>query len=195
MKPRCLILIGSSTGGPKALQYILEHLPEEINASIIVVQHMSEKFTKLLADRLNQCCKIKVKEVSDGEIIENDTVHIAPGNTNLLIVEEKNAFKVKLSNEYESIYRPSIDATFISVSKINGIYTIAVILTGMGSDGSIGLKYLKKNGCYVISQDYSTSLAKGMPSNAIKTGYVDKVLPLEEIPHEIIKKVRKYYGE
>lgn len=195
MKPNCLIIIGSSTGGPKALQYILECFPEKINASIIVVQHISEKFTKLMADRLNHDCKIKVKEALNEEIIANDTVYIAPGNTNLLILEEKDVFKIKLSDEYKSIYHPSIDATFISASKIN-IYTIAVILTGMGSDGAIGLKYLKKNnGCYIISQDCNTSIAKGMPCSAIKTGYVDKVLPLEKIPHEIIGKVREYYGE
>lgn len=154
---------------------------------------MPERFTKMMAERLNQSCKLKIKEAVDGEVISKNVVYIAPGDKNLLIEEDKN-LKIKLSDEFESVYRPSIDATFISASKVNAC-VIAVILTGMGSDGSKGLKYLKEKGSFIISQDIDTSLAKGMPYNAIKTGLVDKVLPLDKIPAEIIEKVRELHGK
>lgn len=194
MKTDCIVIIGASTGGPKALQYILTKLPRDLLAPVIVVQHMPEKFTKMMAERLNQSCDIKVKEASDEEEILKNVVYIAPGDKNLLLVEENDKIKIKLSTDFKSIYKPSIDATFVSASKINS-YIIAVILTGMGSDGSKGLKFLKEKGSFIICQDIDSSLAKGMPYNAIKTGFVDKVLPLDKIPLEIIEKVREFYGK
>jgi two-component system chemotaxis response regulator CheB len=194
MKNDCLVIIGASTGGPKALQYILTNLPNEFFASIIVIQHMPQKFTKLMAERLNQSCKLKVKEAVDGEVILKNVAYIAPGDKNLLLIEENDKIKIKLSTDFETVYKPSIDATFISASQINACI-IAVILTGMGSDGSKGLKYLKEKGSFIICQDIESSLAKGMPYNAIKTGFVDKVLSLDKIPAEIIEKVRGFYGK
>ncbi|HHW56567.1 MAG TPA: chemotaxis protein CheB [Clostridia bacterium] len=194
MKKHCLVIIGSSTGGPRALQYILSNLPADLSVSVIVVQHMTEKFTKMMAERLNQTCKLKIKEAVDGEEVLTNMVYITPGNRNLILIEENGKLKIRLSENFESIYRPSIDATFISAANVNTCI-IAVILTGMGSDGSKGLKNLKEKGSFIICQDVDSSLAKGMPYNAIKTGYVDKVLPLEKIPAEIIKKVREFYGK
>jgi len=194
MKNDCLVIIGASTGGPKALQYILTNLPKDLFASVIVVQHMPEKFTKMMAERLDQSCNLKVKEAVDGEEILKNVAYIAPGDKNLLLIEENDKVKIKLSTDFESVYKPSIDATFISASQINACI-IAVILTGMGSDGSKGLKYLKEKGSFIICQDIDSSLAKGMPYNAIKTGFVDKVLPLDKIPVEIIEKVREFYGK
>ncbi|MGB9679868.1 MAG: CheB methylesterase domain-containing protein [Thermoanaerobacteraceae bacterium] len=194
MLPKCIVLIGSSTGGPKALQFILERLPEDINVPIIIVQHMPSKFTKLMSERFNLCCKIRVKEAEDGEVIKNSVAYIAPGDKNLLVIRESDTLKIKLSTEYKSIYHPSIDATIISASKLD-IYIVTVVLTGMGSDGSIGIKFLNREKSYIISQDEKSSIAKGMPFNAAKTGLVDKILSLEDIPNEIIVKVREHNGK
>ncbi|HBT49400.1 MAG: Chemotaxis response regulator CheB [Caldanaerobacter subterraneus] len=193
MKNKCIVLIGSSTGGPRALEYLLSSLPENIGVPFIVVQHMPQKFTSLMAERLDIKCKIKVKEAEDGEVVRSDVAYITPGDKHLLLVKEGNEVKIKLLEQFDSIYKPSIDATFISASKLDSCI-IAVILTGMGSDGSKGIRFLKEKKAFIISQDVESSIAKGMPYSAIKTGLVDKILPLDKIPQEIIEKVREFYG-
>ncbi|MGB9779317.1 CheB methylesterase domain-containing protein [Caldanaerobacter sp.] len=193
MKDKCIVLIGSSTGGPRALEYLLSSLPEDIGVPLVVVQHMPQRFTGLMAERLNIKCRIKVKEAEDNEVIRNNVAYITPGDKHLILEKEGEKVKVKLVEQFDSIYKPSIDATFISASKLD-YCIIAVILTGMGSDGAKGIRFLKDKNAYIISQDVESSIAKGMPYSAIKTGVVDKVLPLDKIPQEIIEKVREFYG-
>ncbi|MED1202054.1 CheB methylesterase domain-containing protein [Heyndrickxia acidicola] len=178
-----LICIGTSTGGPRALQVVLSSLPSSIKAPILIVQHMPPVFTKSLANRLNTICQIKVKEAEEGEILENGIAYIAPGDFHFLIEEKKNTMMVKLSkSQTVNGHRPSVDVLFQSVSKLKGIDIIAVIMTGMGTDGSKGLKDLSKTGrLKAIAESEESCIVYGMPKAAVATNYVNEVASLEQI--------------
>lgn len=182
-----IVAIGTSTGGPRALNQIVPKLPLNINSSIVVVQHMPEKFTKSLASRLNSISKIIVKEAEDGEKVRNGYCYIAPGNYHLVVKESKNGIILSLDNgPLVSGHRPSVDVMMESISKIDSLKKVAVILTGMGSDGAIGMKKIMENNGYTIAQDEKSSVVFGMPKAAIANGSVKKILPLEKISDEII---------
>jgi len=185
-----IIAIGTSTGGPRALQSIIPSLPENINAPILVVQHMPPGFTKSLANRLNSISHINVKEAEDGEIIKNGTCYIAPGDFHMILKQSKSNLIISLNKEHAiSGHRPSVDVMMDSVSFLRDIMKIGVILTGMGSDGANGIGNIKKAGGYTIAQDESTSVVYGMPKVAVNKGVIDKILPLEKLYYEIINKV------
>jgi len=184
-----LIAIGSSTGGPRALERVLTSLPSKINAAIIIAQHMPKGFTASLAQRLNNICNIRVFEAKEGDIIKNDTAYIAPGGQHMIVELDKNNNCVihLFEDKIKSYYKPSVDALMESVAALPTKKRIGVILTGMGSDGAKGLKALKQNGGIIIAQDEATCVVFGMPAAAIKEGIVDKVLPLDKIAEEIIR--------
>lgn len=183
-----IIAIGTSTGGPRALQTILPSIPQNIDASLVIVQHMPAGFTKSLAERLNSISQIEVKEAANDDILLPGHAYIAPGDNHMKIIKENNNYKIKLTKDIPiSGHRPSVDYMMDSIAKLNISNVIGVILTGMGSDGAKALKNLKNNNCYIIAQDEETCVVFGMPKAAIKLGIVDKVVPINKISEEIIK--------
>ncbi|QUH26300.1 protein-glutamate methylesterase/protein-glutamine glutaminase [Serpentinicella alkaliphila] len=187
-----IVGIGISTGGPRALQYILPQIPGNIPASFLVVQHMPPNFTKSLADRLNTICQVKVKEAEDGELVKPGYVYIAPGDYHLKIRETGAEYVIQLGKEDAvSGHRPSVDVLFNSLSELkltNNI--IAAVLTGMGSDGTKGALNLKsKKGSYIIAQDEESSVVYGMPKSVAKAGVVDEIVSLDKIMNVIINRV------
>ncbi|NLV88045.1 MAG: chemotaxis response regulator protein-glutamate methylesterase [Tissierellia bacterium] len=184
-----IITIGTSTGGPRALQALIPQLPADIDASIVIVQHMPPKFTKSLADRLNSISNIKVKEAEEGDILLRGHAYIAPGDYHLRVVKEGNKLVVRLDQEPKVLgLRPTVDKMMDSVAKIEGFNKIGVILTGMGSDGKKGIKRIKESGGFTIAQDEMTSVVFGMPKAAISTNCIDIVLPIEKIGDKILSK-------
>lgn len=187
-----LVAIGCSTGGPRALQYVLPYLPSNINAGIVIVQHMPAGFTKSLADRLNQLSGIEVKEAQDNDIIERGKAYIAPGNYHMKIVQDRQCRKViKLTSE-EPLkgHRPAVDVMMHSLLDIPSKDIVGVIMTGMGVDGSEGLKGLKeKKAIPIIAQNEETCVVYGMPKAVVKLGIADDIVPLESISDAILKKV------
>lgn len=186
-----LICIGTSTGGPRALQHVLTKLPKNLDAPVIIVQHMPPGFTKSLASRLDSLSEISVKEAEDGEIIKKGIAYIAPGGYHLKVQKIGSSLAVKLDQSpTRNGHRPSVDVMFESISKISDIAKIAVIMTGMGADGSQGLQALKMKGnVKAIAESKETSIVFGMPKAAIATNQVDEVQNVECIAETIMKYV------
>lgn len=183
-----IIVIGTSTGGPRALQTVLTGLPETIDAPILVVQHMPSGFTKSLADRLNSLCRIQVKEAEDGELIQKGVAYIAPGGFHLKVRKVGMSIAILLDqSELRSGHRPSVDVLFESVSEITDFAKIAVIMTGMGMDGSSGIIKLNQTGpLKAIAESQKTSIVFGMPKAAIATNLIDSIEDVETIANAII---------
>ncbi|WP_069649588.1 protein-glutamate methylesterase/protein-glutamine glutaminase [Caloranaerobacter ferrireducens] len=183
-----IVALGTSTGGPRALQAIIPTLPNEINAALVVVQHMPQGFTKSLANRLNSMSQLVVKEGEDGELVRRGYCYIAPGGYHMTLDEVGiNKVYIRLSKEKPvSGHRPSVDVLMKSVAKIKYLKKIGVILTGMGSDGSQGIKLIKENNGFTIAQDEKSCVVFGMPKAAINIGGISKILPLESISNEVL---------
>ncbi|EOC99727.1 protein-glutamate methylesterase/protein-glutamine glutaminase [Caldisalinibacter kiritimatiensis] len=186
-----LVAIGTSTGGPKALQAIIPYIHKDINGSILVVQHMPPGFTKSLAKRLNSLSKINVKEAEDGEKVLKGYCYIAPGGFHMEVKEKRSGdLYIELNkNEPVTGHRPSVDVMMDSVSKISTMNKMGIILTGMGADGATGIKKIKENRGYTIAQDENSCVVFGMPKSAIKNNAIDNILPLNKIATEIVNKV------
>lgn len=185
-----IIAIGTSTGGPRALQSLLASIPGDINASIVIVQHMPPKFTNSLAERLNTISEIKIKEAEDGDVLKRGWGYIAPGDYHMEIKNIGNKLTVKLNQNSKVMgLRPTVDNLMESISKIDGYSKLGIILTGMGSDGAKGIEAIKKSNAFTIAQDDITSVVYGMPKAAMLTGCIDKILSIDEIAKEIINKV------
>lgn len=190
-----IIAIGTSTGGPSALQQVIPLIPGNIPAAFIVVQHMPPGFTKSLASRLDGMSELSVKEAEDGDILQAGNVYIAPGDYHLIVSKEKvsNRLVINLSRS-DSLkaerHRPSVNVMMNSLSSTGLRNIIGVIMTGMGNDGCEGLKRLKeKNNAYIIAQSEESCVVYGMPRAAVRAGIVDKIVPLNEISDVIIKMV------
>ena len=174
-----LVAIGTSTGGPVALQNVLTKLPANFSKPIVLVQHMPSSFTSAFAERLNSLCKITVKEAKDGDMLRPGLALLAPGGKQMMITK---GGKVKVLPGDERLnYKPCVDVTFASAANIYGDKVLAVVLTGMGSDGCEGAKLLKQKGSNVWSQDEQTSVIYGMPMAVAKANVTDEVLPLPQI--------------
>jgi len=185
-----IVAIGTSTGGPRALQTLIPELPSNINATIVIVQHMPPKFTKSLADRLNSISNIKIKEAEEGDILLKGHGYIAPGDYHLTVVKESNNLVVRLNQDPQVMgLRPTVDMMMESIANIKGYSKVGVILTGMGSDGTKGIVKMKQSGSYTIAQNEETSVVFGMPKAAIATNSIDVVLSLDKISDKIISKV------
>ena len=184
-----IIAIGTSTGGPKALQEVLPKFPANINASIIIVQHMPPKFTKSLAERLNGLSNINVKEAEDGEVLMAGWAYIAPGDKHLHLQHKGLKYYISLSDgPLVSGHKPSADSMFYSVADTKLKNIIGVIMTGMGADGAKGLVRIKnENKGYIIAQNEESCIVFGMPKSAIAENVVDKVCDLSQITSEIMK--------
>lgn len=185
-----IVAIGTSTGGPRALQEIITKLPGNLPCGIVIVQHMPPGFTKSLSERLNSLSSVTVKEAEHNDVIRPGLVFIAPGDYHMTVDRENNKKVVKL-NQTPPIggHRPAVDPMMESVAKVFGPRSIGVILTGMGHDGAKGIQSIKKSKGYTIAEDQSTAVVFGMPKSAIELGVVDKVAPLNTIAAEIIKAI------
>lgn len=186
-----IIAIGTSTGGPRALQQVITNLPRDLPCGVVIVQHMPAGFTKSLAERLNSLSQVTVKEAENNDIISAGKVFIAPGNYHMT-VENQGCLRVVRLNQDPPLasHRPAVDILFDSVAKY-GNKVIAVVLTGMGSDGAKGLTRVKASGGYAIAEDKSTAVVYGMPKAVADLGLPDKVLPLEGIANELVQVARK----
>ncbi|OAA93636.1 protein-glutamate methylesterase/protein-glutamine glutaminase [Clostridium coskatii] len=182
------VVIGASTGGPKALYSVITQFPQNMGVPVFVVQHMPAGFTKAFADRLDSNSKIKVLEAEDGMNVEKNTVYVAPGGFHMEVWRDK---RIHLNKE-PAIWgvRPAVDKLFISASKVYGENIISVVLTGMGRDGAQGTVEIKENGGITLSEDESTCTIYGMPKAAYATGKVDLVLPIDKIANEIVKIIK-----
>jgi len=189
-----IVAIGTSTGGPLALQMLLPKFPRDINFAILVVQHMPQGFTAPLARRLDTLCDIKVREAGEGDIVMPGVSLIAPAGLHMTVKKVQSAEhgiqrSIALGSEpVGELHKPSVDVLFASVARLYGNRAIGVILTGMGSDGAKGLGVIKEEGGFTIAQDEATSAIFGMPRVAIENNIVDKVLPITSIAEEILNR-------
>ena len=187
-----IIAIGSSTGGTEAVKDVLEVLPPN-TPPIIITQHMPERFTKSWADRMNQLCRISVKEAQDGDSVLPGHALVAPGNYHMTLVRNGARYSVHIDqNPPVNRHRPSVDVMFDSVARYAGGNSVGVILTGMGGDGAKGMLAMKQAGAHTIAQDEASCVVFGMPKEAIKLGGVDKILPLADIPGAVLTHVSRH---
>lgn len=183
-----LVLVGTSTGGPKALQQVIPKLPAHLDAAVLVVQHMPPGFTKSLAERLDSISAIKVKEAEHLETVHAGCVYIAPGDYHLSLINNRQNLMINLTRtEPINGHRPSVDEMLYSAAEQFWAQMVCVIMTGMGQDGSAGLAELRKKGAKIIAEDKSTCIVWGMPKAAIDTGMVDSIVPLGKIADEVIR--------
>ncbi len=184
------LVVGVSTGGPKALATLLPPLCQGLSIPILIVQHMPSEFTQSLARSLDKKCRHTVLEARDGDPIRDEHVYIAPGDHHML-VRNKGEDRVTVINRQppESGSRPSADVLFRSAAMVYGSRVVALILTGMGADGTGGAAAVKRAGGRVIAQDEATSVVWGMPGSAVAAGHADRVLPLEAIPEAVARLV------
>ena len=191
-KKRKLVAIACSTGGPKALKEVIPFLPGNIDAPVVLVQHMPVGFTASLAQRLDEISDVRVKEAEHGDVLEKGTVYIAPGGRHFRVTEQrKGGFQVALSDEppREGL-RPCANVMYESLAGMEFDQITCVVLTGMGADGTIGIDRLsQKNNVYVIAQDEKTCVVYGMPKAIASAGLADEILPLNRIADAIIKNV------
>ncbi|WP_019001106.1 protein-glutamate methylesterase/protein-glutamine glutaminase [Succinimonas amylolytica] len=186
-----ILAIGSSTGGPNALQVIISELPETIPFPIVVAQHMTALFTKSFAERLNKLSRLNVKEAEDGEQLKPGWVYIAPGGRQITVTSRyPRNFRISvIDSPPEVYYRPSVDILMGSLSRCAGLKVLAIILTGMGQDGKMGCKLLHDKGSEIWAQDEMTSVIYGMPKAV--AGFASRILPLQDIAGEIVGTIVK----
>ena len=183
-----LVVIGTSTGGPQALQNVITRLPGNLPCGVVIVQHMPAGFTKALADRLNTISEIAVKEAEDGESIRPGQVYIAPGNYHLRI---RNGTQIVLGQDPPvGNHRPAVNVMFSSVASL-GRKLVAVIMTGMGCDGCEGMREIKEAGGYSIAQDEPTCVVYGMPKAVVDAGLADEIKPVHNIAQAIVEAVKR----
>jgi len=185
-----LVTIGASTGGPIALQEVLTALPKSFPAPILVAVHMPAAFTPTFAERLNLACQLTVKEAEDGMSLIKGEVLLAPGGRQTLVEGRPGKYWVKIIDVNGQIYKPSIDLMFGSVARSIGKEALAIILTGMGADGSIGAKQLKDKGAKLWSQDEASCVVYGMPQAVVRAGLVDEIIPLKQIGQHLSELTR-----
>ncbi len=188
VRPKVLA-IGVSTGGPTALGRILPQLPVGFPLPVLVVQHMPPLFTRYLAERLHSSCQLLVEEASQGGRVEAGKILIAPGDFHLKVAGGAGGVRVLLDQSPpQNFCRPAVDALFSSIAEVYGGAVIAVILTGMGHDGLHGVEILKAQGASILAQDEASSTVWGMPGAVANAGLADRVLPLDQVVPEILRR-------
>lgn len=186
-----LVLIASSTGGPKALHELVPAIDKNIDAPVVIVQHMPKGFTASLADRLNDASEISVSETKDGEVLQKGHAYLAKGGKHLVLSRDNQGMVRFEHTDDEPVngLRPCANTTFFSVNEIPFDYIVCAVLTGMGADGFEAIRELRKTKkMYTIAQSKDTCVVYGMPRAVVDNGMADAVLPLEEIGKEITKK-------
>jgi two-component system, chemotaxis family, protein-glutamate methylesterase/glutaminase len=178
---RVVVAIGASTGGTCAIQEVLTHLGAA-SPGILITQHIPAVFSLAFAKRLDQLCRLEVKEAVDGDEVVPGRVLIAPGNFHMLLRSSGGGYRVEVRSGPQVCYqRPSVDVMFASVSEAAGEHAVGVLLTGMGADGAQGMLKMKQAGAFTIAQDEASSVVYGMPREAFRLGAVDRVLALPDI--------------
>jgi two-component system chemotaxis response regulator CheB len=180
-----LVAIGTSTGGPVALQRVLTQLPANFPAPIVLIQHMPAAFTKAFAERLDKLCQISVKEAEDGDILRPGLALLAPGGKQMMI-DGRGAVKI-LPGDERLNYKPCVDITFGSAAKSYGDKVLAVVLTGMGADGREGARLLKQGGSHVWAQDEASCVIYGMPMAIVKADLADAIYSLDDIGKHLVE--------
>ena len=187
-----VLAIGTSTGGPRALQEVITKLPGNLPCGVVIVQHMPPGFTKSLSERLDSLSALTVKEAEHNDVVRSGLVLIAPGNYHMTVEREGNKKVIKLDQSPPiGGHRPAVDPMMESVARVYGQGAFGVILTGMGHDGAKGMKAIKQQHGYTIAEDQSTAVVFGMPKAAIELGVVDKVAPISAVAAEIVKAIIK----
>lgn len=184
-----IIVIGASTGGIEAIKSILTGMPPNA-PGILIVQHMPARFTASFAERLDSLCQIRVKEAADGDSAVNGLALLAPGNQHMLLKRSGARYYVEVKNgPMVHHQRPSVDVLFRSVARYAGANSVGIVLTGMGSDGALGLKEIRDTGAHTIAQDEQSCVVFGMPKEAIKTGGAEAVVSLEKISQTALEMI------
>lgn len=184
-----LVLIGTSTGGPMALQKVLAPLPANFPRPILLIQHMPGTFTGAFAERLNGLCNIEVREAKDGDLLKPGLALLAPGGKQML-VDKQAGGKVRVIDGDERLnYKPSVDLTFGSAAKVYPGRALGIVLTGMGSDGREGARLLRETGSVIWAQDEASSVIYGMPMAVTKAGHADEIISLPDVADKLISDV------
>ncbi len=184
-----IVVIGASTGGPIAVQNILKQLPSNLPVPIILVQHMPAAFTKAYADRLDQLCGVTIQEAKDGMELLPSHVYVAPGGKQLMI-SSKGGKKIRIIDGDRRLhYKPSVDLTFASLAKNYPGSTLAIVMTGMGSDGADGARLLHQDGSSVWIQDQASCVVFGMPAAVMQSGYYNEIVTLDSMGEKLIAEV------
>ncbi|ENC6729948.1 chemotaxis response regulator protein-glutamate methylesterase [Vibrio navarrensis] len=185
-----LTAIGTSTGGPVALQKILTKLPANYPHPIVLIQHMPATFTAAFASRLNSLCKIQVKEAEDGDVLQAGVAYLAPGGKQMMIDGRPGAARLRIIDGGERMnYKPCVDVTFGSAAKIYADKVLSMVLTGMGADGREGARMLKSAGSTIWAQDEESCVVYGMPQAVAKAGISSEDLPLDRIAERMLVEV------
>ena len=185
-----LVAIGTSTGGPVALQNILTKLPGNFPHPILLIQHMPATFTAAFASRLNNLCQINVKEAADGDVVQPGTAYLAPGGKQMVLDGRPGAMRIRILDGGERMnYKPCVDITFASCARQYRDKVLAVVLTGMGADGRDGAKLLHEQGATIWAQDEESCVVYGMPQAIVKAGIAAEILPLERVAQRIMIEV------
>lgn len=185
-----VVVIGASTGGPKALQEVIPRLPKNLPCGVIIIQHMLPMFTASFAERMNEISQIEVREARDGDTVRAGTVLITPGGFHLKVKRwQRDDAYVKLYKEPPMPHMPSVDLGMISVAEAFSEHTLGVIMTGMGQDGKEGMMAIKRANGRTIAQNEETSVIFGMPKASINSGCIDKIVPLEKMAEEIVSMI------
>lgn len=190
---KTFVMIGTSTGGPRALQEVLTKIPESIDAPILIVQHMPPGFTKSLAERLDGLSKITVKEAEDGETLVNGTAYVAPGGKHLKVKKVGGIYQVWLDevDPLRSGHRPAVDALFESAAELTNVNYLVVIMTGMGYDGLAGVVRLKECGHTIaIAESAETSVVYGMPKAIVDAGLADEIVNIQNMTSAIMEHLK-----
>lgn len=184
---RVVVAVGSSTGGPKAVEEVLLHLPANLPAAVLVTQHMPAGFTRSFAERLHGVSPLNVKEAQDGDWLRDGCAFIAPGDYHMIVGPDK---RIQLNQEPPlQFLRPAVDITMKSLPQIFGSKIVGVVLTGMGRDGAAGMAAIKACGGHTIAQDKATSTIYSMPRVVFENGHADYVLPIQRVAEGIIRLV------
>jgi two-component system chemotaxis response regulator CheB len=184
-----VIAMGASTGGTRALEAVLTTLPR-VSPGIVIVQHMSEKFTAAFAARLNDLCQLEVREAQNNDRVIRGRALVAPGGKHMLLKRSGAQYHVEvIDGPLVNRHRPSVDVLFRSVAKFAGANALGVIMTGMGDDGAAGLLEMRKAGAHTVAQDEESCTVFGMPKEAIRRGAVERTVPLSAIGREILQQL------
>ena len=185
-----LVAIGTSTGGPVALQEVLAKLPANFPVPIVMVQHMPASFTPAFAQRLNDQCAITVKEAQDGDVLQPAHAYLAPGGKQMLLKKQGGEVVLHIIDSDPALtYKPSVDITFSSIAKIYPSQTLAIILTGMGADGREGSKELHRGGSKIWAQDEHSCVVYGMPAAVTEAGITERVMDIKDVGPSIVRRV------
>ncbi len=185
-----VVAIGISTGGPQSLMRMLPEIPADFPVPILIVQHMPPMFTKSLADDLDRHCGLSVCEAEKGQSVEAGKIYIAPGGHQMKIHQSGGGVLIDVTDDApENSCRPAVDYLFRSVANVYGGASLGVIMTGMGSDGTIGSQLMKRRGASIIAQDENSCVVFGMPKLLVKQGIANIVAPLDDIAKHIVRSV------